>query len=837
MKLDLPPKITLSVQGMTCAACVGHVEEALDSVDGVSSARVNLATEKATIETNALELDLEHLVKALHEAGYEARVYHTKLLIASSLALTDGNVASILGNVLGIQNVSIDTTESSISVDYLASITDREELRDAIENAGYKVTGFEEPEDFDQFALDKENESAVLKGKFLVAIIGAVTIMAFGMLQKMSGMTLISTQLTHVIAFTIATPIQFWAGSQFHRGTWIAMRHKTSNMNTLITIGTFAAYAYSTVATFVPSMFTSSGFNANVYFDTCTTIIALILLGRFLESRARRQASDAIQKLMEFRPKTARVIRNQVEDVINVDQVVPGDTVLISPGEKIPVDGTIVDGLSHVDQSMLTGESIPIEKTLGDEVIGGTINGSGAFKFVAEKVGKETVLAQIVQMIDEAQSSKAPIQKLADAVANIFVPTVLIIAMFTFIVWSIFGPTPSFTIAMLNCVAVLIIACPCALGLATPTAIMVGTGKGAENGIIIRGGDALEEAHKINTLIFDKTGTITIGKPVVTDVIATNRGQENELIRIAATAERFSEHPLKEAILEKAKELDISVGEPEEFQAQPGLGIIAKIDNRNVLIGNKVLLETHNIALNGFEKTTSELQKDGKTIMFIVVEETLAGIIATQDPIKQNAPETITQLQNMGLEVCMLSGDNEKTVTSIAQSIGIKSVFANLLPDDKAHQVAIIQSQGRKVAMVGDGINDGPALAQADIGIAIGTGTDVAIEASDITLIDGDLNGIVTALKLSQSTMRTIKQNLFWAFFYNVALIPIAAGILYPLFITTAPHSLLAPILGESGFLNPMMAAAAMAISSVTVVGNSLRLKHFSATEQIKPLN
>ncbi|MCL0042840.1 heavy metal translocating P-type ATPase [Dehalococcoidia bacterium] len=830
MKLALPPKITLSVQGMTCAACVGHVEEALDSVDGVSSARVNLATEKATIETNELELDLEHLVKALHEAGYEARVYHTKLLITSNLALTDRNVASILGNVLGIQNVSIDTTESSISVDYLASITDREELRDAIENAGYKVTGFEEPEDFDQFALDKENESAVLKGKFLVAIIGAVTIMAFGMLQKMSGMTLISTQLTHVIAFTIATPIQFWAGSQFHRGTWIAMRHKTSNMNTLITIGTFAAYAYSTVATFVPSMFTSSGFNANVYFDTCTTIIALILLGRFLESRARRQASDAIQKLMEFRPKTARVIRNQVEDVINVDQVVPGDTVLISPGEKIPVDGTIVDGLSHVDQSMLTGESIPIEKTLGDEVIGGTINGSGAFKFVAEKVGKETVLAQIVQMIDEAQSSKAPIQKLADAVANIFVPTVLIIAMFTFIVWSIFGPTPSFTIAMLNCVAVLIIACPCALGLATPTAIMVGTGKGAENGIIIRGGDALEEAHKINTLIFDKTGTITIGKPVVTDVIATNKGQENELIKIAATAERFSEHPLKEAILEKAKELDISVEEPEEFQAQPGLGIIAKIDNRNVLIGNKSLLETHNIALNGFEKTTTELQKYGKTIMFIVVEETLAGIIATQDPIKQNAPETITQLQNMGLEVCMLSGDNEKTVTSIAQSIGIKSVFANLLPDDKAHQVAIIQSQGRKVAMVGDGINDGPALAQADIGIAIGTGTDVAIEASDITLIDGDLNGIVTALKLSQSTMRTIKQNLFWAFFYNVALIPIAAGILYPLFITNAPHSLLAPILGESGFLNPMMAAAAMAISSVTVVGNSLRLKHFGAT-------
>ena len=432
-------------------------------------------------------------------------------------------------------------------------------------------------------------------------------------------------------------------------------------------------------------------------------------------------------------------------------------------------------------------------------------------------------------MIEEAQSSKAPIQKLADAVANIFVPLVLIIAMFTFTLWSIFGPSPSFTIAMLNCVAVLIIACPCALGLATPTAIMVGTGKGAENGIIIRGGDALEEAHKINTLILDKTGTITIGKPVVTDVIAANKGQENEVIRIAAIAERFSEHPLKEAILDKAKELDILVDEPEEFQSHSGLGITAKIDGKSVLIGNQALLDKHKISLNEFEKMAVNYQQQGKTTMFIVAGEAVTGLIATHDPVKNNAPETIAQLQNMGLEVHMLSGDNKKTVDSIGQSIGIKSVFANLLPEDKAHQVAIIQAQGRKVAMVGDGINDGPALAQADIGIAIGTGTDVAIEASDITLIDGDLNGIVTALKLSQRTMRTIKQNLFWAFFYNVALIPIAAGILYPLFTTIAPPAFISPILGESGFLNPMMAAAAMAISSVTVVSNSLRLKKFSA--------
>ncbi|MQG20955.1 MAG: cadmium-translocating P-type ATPase [SAR202 cluster bacterium] len=829
MKLESPPKITLSVQGMTCAACVGHVEEALDSVEGVSSVKVNLATEKATVEITERDLNLQNLITAIQEAGYEARVYHTKLLIAKNGPLTDQDVFPIFDDNPGIRNVAVDATEHSVAIDYLASVTDREEIRGMIESAGYNVTGYDEPEDFDQFALDKENESAVLKGKFLVSIIGAGSIMAFGLLQNLLGVSFISSQLTHFIAFAIATPIQFWAGAQFHRGAWIAIRHKKSNMNTLITIGTFAAYLYSTIATFVPNLFTSSGFNASVYFDTCTTIIALILLGRFLETRARRHASDAIQKLMEYRPKTARVIRNQIEDVINVDQVVPGDTVLIAPGEKIPVDGTIVDGLSHVDQSMLTGESIPIEKIPGDAVIGGTINLSGAFKFVAEKVGKETVLAQIVQMIEEAQSSKAPIQKLADAVANIFVPLVLIIAMFTFTLWSIFGPSPSFTIAMLNCVAVLIIACPCALGLATPTAIMVGTGKGAENGIIIRGGDALEEAHKINTLILDKTGTITIGKPVVTDVIAANKGQENEVIRIAAIAERFSEHSLKEAILDKAKELDILVDEPEEFQSHSGLGITAKIDGKSVLIGNQALLDKHKISLNEFEKMAVNYQQQGKTTMFIVAEEAVTGLIATHDPVKNNAPETIAQLQNMGLEVHILSGDNKKTVDSIGQSIGIKSVFANLLPEDKAHQVAIIQAQGRKVAMVGDGINDGPALAQADIGIAIGTGTDVAIEASDITLIDGDLNGIVTALKLSQRTMRTIKQNLFWAFFYNVALIPIAAGILYPLFTTIAPPAFISPILGESGFLNPMMAAAAMAISSVTVVSNSLRLKNFSA--------
>jgi Cu+-exporting ATPase len=829
MKLALPQKITLSVQGMTCAACVGHVEEAVDSVEGVSSARVNLATEKATIEINQLDLDLQSIVTAIHEAGYEARVYNTKLLMSTAKPFTEAEMTSILRNIPGIQNVSADTTESSVSINFLASITDREEIRRSIEISGYSVTGYNEPEDFDQFALDKENESAVLKGKFLAAIIGAGSIMALGLLQNISATAIMPNTLAHIIAFAVATPIQFWAGSQFHRGAWIALRHRTSNMNTLISIGTFAAYTYSSIVTFIPNLFTSSGFHAGVYFDTCTTIIALILLGRFLESRARRQASDAIQKLMEIRPKTARVIRNQVEETINVDQVVPGDIVSIIPGEKIPVDGTIINGLSYVDQSMLTGESMPIEKTPGDEVIGGTINRSGAFRFVAEKVGKETVLAQIVQMIEDAQSSKAPIQKLADAVANIFVPLVLIISVFTFAIWSIFGPNPSFTIAMLNCVAVLIIACPCALGLATPTAIMVGTGKGAENGIIIRGGDALEDAHRIDTLILDKTGTVTIGKPVVTDVIATNKGQENELIKIAATAERFSEHPLKEAILEKAKELDISVGEPEEFQSQPGLGIIAKIDNKNVLIGNQALLNTHRISLNKFEEISTKLQTQGKTIMFVVIDKTLAGIIATHDPIKKNAAETINQLQHMGLEVYMLSGDNEKTAASIGQSIGIKSVFANLLPEDKAHQVAIIQAQGRKVAMVGDGINDGPALAEADIGIAIGTGTDVAIEASDITLIDGNLNGIVTSLKLSKATMRTIKQNLFWAFFYNSALIPIAAGILYPLFTVIQPPLFLSPIFGEFGFLNPMMAAAAMAISSVTVVGNSLRLKKFRA--------
>ena len=605
-------------------------------------------------------------------------------------------------------------------------------------------------------------------------------------------------------------------------------------MNTLVAVGTSAAYFYSTIVVFFPQVFTASTISLGLYFDTSSMIVALILLGRFLESRAKGQTSDAIKKLIGLSPKIALVVREGKEQEIPVDNVKAGDIIVVRPGERIPVDGTIRQGYSSVDESMITGESIPVEKDPGDEVIGATINKTGSFQFEATRVGKDTTLARITKLVEEAQGSKAPIQRLADVIASYFVPIVISIAVITFVIWYFAGPLPTLTYALLNFVAVLIIACPCALGLATPTAIMVGTGKGAHYGILIRSAEALERAHKIETVVLDKTGTLTKGEPVVTDIITSTDIAEDEVLRLAASVERASEHPLGEAIMRAANDKQLNLAAISGFNAVPGYGVEAQIDNRKILLGNLRLMEKQNIKLNGLKEDADRLFSEGKTVMFMSLENEIKGIIAFADVIKPEAKRAIKSLHELGLKTVMITGDNKRTAEAIAREAGIDTVLAEVLPEHKAQEVKKLQAK-QFVAMVGDGINDAPALAQSDVGIAIGTGTDVAMESGAITLIRGDLMGIVTAISLSKRTMRTIKQNLFWAFAYNVILIPIAAGILYLAFGQTGTPVGLRFILGDYGFLNPMLAAAAMAASSVSVVSNSLRLRRFKPAEDLHP--
>jgi Cu+-exporting ATPase len=585
-------------------------------------------------------------------------------------------------------------------------------------------------------------------------------------------------------------------------------------MNTLIAVGTSAAYLYSLIVTFGSHLIMVKGLMLDVYFDTSAAIIVLILLGRFLEARAKGRTSEAIKKLIGLQPKTARVLRNGNEVDIPVEEVTPGDIVIVRPGEKIAVDGTVKEGYSSVDESMVTGESLPVEKKAGDTVIGATMNKTGTFKFEATKVGKDTVLSQIIRLVQEAQGSKPPIARLVDVIASYFVPVVIGIAILTFMIWYLFGPHPALTYAFLNFIAVLIIACPCALGLATPTSIMVGTGKGAENGILIRGAEALETAHQLNTIVLDKTGTLTKGEPSVTDIIEGEGFSRKEILTLAASAEKGSEHPLGEAIVKKAKEQNLNLLDPKSFQAIAGQGIEATVDSKEILLGNLKLMEERKVHLNGLSEKAGRLSAEGKTPMFLAVEGEAAGIIAVADTLKENSKEAVEALRQMGLNVVMLTGDNERTARAIAHQIGIDRVLAEVLPEMKAEEVKRLQAEGKRVGMVGDGINDAPALAQADVGIAIGTGTDVAMESSDITLIGGDLRGVVTAIALSRATIRNIRQNLFWAFAYNTILIPVAAGVLFPFW---------------GILLNPIFAAGAMAFSSVTVVTNALRLRKFKS--------
>ncbi|HET7271447.1 MAG TPA: heavy metal translocating P-type ATPase [Rubrobacter sp.] len=813
--------ITIPVSGMSCASCVRRVERALSKQEGVARASVNFAAERATVSYDPAVTRPEDLVGTIEDAGYGAEVQRVSFGVTGmSCASCVGRVERALMKVPGVLHASVNLATEKVAVEYLAGETEWRDLERAVEGAGYGLVREEE----EVVAEDaQEREYGRLRADFLLAA-ALTALILVGSLPMMLGFEApIPMTWLKIVLLVLATPVQFLAGWRFYRGAWGALKHGQANMNTLVVIGTSAAYLYSAVATLAPQLFAAG--RADVYFDTSALIITLILLGRLLEMRAKGRTNEAIKRLAGLQARTARVLRGGEELDVPVEDVGVGDVVVVRPGEKVPVDGRVVAGESAVDESMITGEPIPLTKRVGDEVIGATLNTSGSFRLETTKVGKETALSQIMRMVEEAQGSKAPIQRLADRISGVFVPAVMGVAVLTFALWWAFGPAPSFTFALLNMVAVLIIACPCAMGLATPTSIMVGTGKGAEFGILIKGGEALEGAHKLSTIVLDKTGTLTKGEPELTDVYARDGFSDDELLGIVASAERGSEHPLGEAIVRGAKGRGVVLAEAEEFEAVGGGGVRARVDGREVLVGTRRFLGEAGVSENGLGPRAGELAQEGKTPVFVAIGGRPAGLLAVADTVKEESREAVERLHRLGLEVAMITGDNRRTAEAIARELGIDRALAEVLPADKASEVRRLQAEGKKVGMVGDGINDAPALAQADVGFAIGTGTDVAMEAADVTLISGDVRGVARAIDLSKATVRNIEQNLFWAFAYNVALIPVAAGILYPLFASGNVPELLRPVLGEYGFLNPVLAAAAMALSSVTVVSNALRLR------------
>ncbi len=803
-------KIELPVTGMSCAGCARNVERALKGLDGVSEAGVNAATARATVFFSPGLVTPEALVQSVREAGYDVAVAKADIAIEGiHCASCVKRIEQALLEKKGVLKAAVNLASAHAAVEYLSTEIRRDEIEAAIEAAGFKVLrniDSEGEEDVEQTARRREWKS--LRTRFYLGLAFSLVILAGSMGR---GLHFLPAFLGHpLVLWALATPVQFWIGARFYRGAWSAFKHRTADMNTLVAVGTSAAYAYSAVAAAAPGLLAGGGMGPDVYFDTSAVIITLILFGRLLEARAKGRASEAIRKLIGLQPATARVRRGGGEAEVPLRDVVPGDILLVRPGERIPVDGVVVVGKSMADESMITGESRPVIKEPGSEVIGATLNKTGSFEFRAVKVGQETLLAQIIRLVREAQGSKAPIQRLADAIAGVFVPVVISIALLTFVVWFDFGPRPSLTLALLNFVAVMIIACPCALGLATPTAIMVGTGKGAENGILIKGGASLETAHTITTVVFDKTGTLTKGQPEVTDFVVSPGFAESDVLRWAAAVERLSEHPLGEAIVATARARGAVVAPAAEFEAFEGLGVRGETDGRRLWLGNRKLMEERGIDVSALYPAAERFAGEGKTPVYVAVDGVPAGLLAIADPLKEGAAEAVRKLQSLGLEVIMLTGDHRGTAEGTARAAGVDRFIAELLPQDKVEEIRTLQASGKRVAMVGDGINDAPALALADVGIALGTGTDVAMETADITLIRGDLSGVAKAIALSRRTIRTIRQNLFWAFFYNIIGIPVAAGLLIPLFGVR---------------LNPMLASAAMAFSSVSVVSNSLRLK------------
>ncbi len=814
-----PKRIDIGVTGMSCAACAARIGVALSKTSGIKEASINFAAERAHVLFDPAVITANDLVDIIKKLGYGAATSKQTIPIKGmSCAACAARLQKILMKMDGVISAQVNFATEKATVEYIASQTGAREFREAVASAGFEVAEVLTGEDaVNREQREREKHYKNLKKKVWAGALLSlpVFLLMYWHMLGLDSLFRVPLQTGFFIQFALASLVQFWIGRQFYSGAISAARHRTTDMNTLIAVGTSAAYLYSVMATFFPSMFQIKGFNApSVYYDTSSAIVVLILLGRTLEAKAKGRTSEAVKKLIGLTPATARVMRDGQERDIPVDGVEIGDTVVVRPGEKVPVDGVVKDGHSSVDESMISGEPMPVEKTAGDPVIGGTINKTGSFRFEALKVGRQTMLARIIELVEQAQGTKPPIARLADKIASYFVPVVMGAAVLTFVIWYFAGPAPAFTYAFLNFVAVLIVACPCSLGLATPTAIMVGTGKGAENGILIHGSHALENAHKLDTVVFDKTGTITMGRPTLTGIETNGKYKVEELLFYAASAERGSEHPLAPAVLNAAQDLGIKPAAPQDFEAVPGRGIKAVVEGRNVIFGNPLMMSCEKISFLEFKTAIDRFSGDGKTPVLLAIDGRPGGVLAVADTVKENSKEAVHALAGMGLEVALLTGDNPSTAGHIARTVGIERVFAEVLPEDKARIIKKLQEEGKRVAMVGDGINDAPALAQADIGIAMGTGTDVAIEAADITLISGDLKGVVAAIALSKATMRNIRQNLFWAFIYNIVLIPVAAGVLFPF----------------SGILlNPIFAAAAMGMSSVTVVSNSLRLRHFKA--------
>ncbi|UQZ11672.1 heavy metal translocating P-type ATPase [Providencia stuartii] len=813
-------RLSLPVEGMTCASCVGRVERALKAVDNIDTAVVNLATERADI-TFKEHVDVDAAIRAIESSGYKVREEITELAIEEmTCASCVGRVEKALTQIPGVIEASVNLATERARIRHLSGAVTAVDLEAAVVQAGYKPRRLSDASTNVNEQADerREQEERSLRRSLFTAAIFTLPVFIIEMgshfipgIHHWVANTL-GQQLNWYIQFVLATLVLFGPGLRFFQKGVPALLRAAPDMNSLVAVGTAAAYGYSVVATFMPQILPVG--TANVYFEAAVVIVTLILLGRTLEARAKGKTSQAIKRLVGLQAKTARVERDGKMIEIPLDEVATDDIVFVRPGEKIPVDGVVIEGASYVDESMITGEPVPVSKEIGSEVVGGTINKTGAFSFRVTQIGSNTVLAQIIRLVEEAQGSKLPIQALVDKVTMWFVPAVMAGAVITFFIWLIFGPDPALTFALINAVAVLIIACPCAMGLATPTSIMVGTGRAAELGVLFRKGEALQALRDVSVVALDKTGTLTKGRPELTDLVPAEGFEYDEVLALVAAIETRSEHPIAEAIVAAAKEKGISFAAIEEFEAVPGFGVSAKVGGRSISVGADRFMKQLGLEVSHFQPTALRLGEQGKSPLYAAIDGCLAAIIAVADPIKETTPEAIKALHSLGLKVAMITGDNAATAAAIAKQLGIDEVAAEVLPDGKVAALKQFRSNGNKVAFVGDGINDAPALAEADVGLAIGTGTDVAIEAADVVLMSGDLRGVVDAIALSQATIRNIKQNLFWAFAYNALLIPVAAGLLYPI---------------NGTLLSPILAAAAMALSSVFVLGNALRLKRFQA--------